>query len=201
MLAYLLHVANSDPWFRDRFYAMKARILRRYATPDGHDLQEIPGKECWSCYGSGAYVHYSGDEDTCRKCDGIGWYRQPRWTKLQRWKLGRYSFHEPIGSGYGLAPLRDWNTPGARNVILGYVRHRDYTTRRVLLATLLLALIFDRELARLIFPELIDRLTIGYPKLQRFNHRRCAICRRGWRWHRGNYYVCSKCANDPDVPF
>lgn len=197
MLAYLLHVANSNPWFRDRFYAMKTRILHRYATSDGYDLQELPGKECWSCHGSGTYYHLSGDEDTCWKCDGLGWYRRPRWTVLQRWQLGRYSFHEPTKSGHGSAPL-DFKPP--RNLILGYVKHRDYTTRRVLLATLLIALIFDRELARMAAPELIARLPIGYPLLQRYRYRRrCARCRRRQWFSRDR--VCSKCETDPDVPF
>lgn len=196
MLAYLLHVANSDPWFRDRFYAMKTRILHRFARTDGHDIQELPGAQCWSCHGGGVYYHISGDTDQCWKCDGTGWYRQPRWTRLQRWKLGRYSFHEPIDSGYGSPPIK-LETP--RAVILGYVRHRDYTTRRVLLATLLLALIFDRGLARLIVPELISRLPIGYPILQRYGRHRCAVCKRR-QWLRRDR-VCRKCATDPDVPF
>ena len=42
ILAKLLHYANADPPIdRDRFYAVKDRLLSRYGRFEGHELQEI----------------------------------------------------------------------------------------------------------------------------------------------------------------
>ena len=96
MIARLLHIANSAPPTnkakRERFYAMKQRILRWFGREDGYDLQQIDGKQCWSCGGTGGYY----TEHDCYKCGGDGWYKSPVWITLKRWKFGRYTFHEPI---------------------------------------------------------------------------------------------------------
>lgn len=182
MLARLLHIANSAPLDRERFYAMKTRILQRFATQDGVDLQELPGKPCWSCDGSGTFYHlYSGDADTCWKCDGSGWFQSPRYVTLQRWRLGRFVFHQPIDRGYrkpiGIRPTA---------VIVGYVTHRVYPLSGVRWATLLLGLCFDRGLAILAWNDIYRSWWIV-----RVSGRRCIDCqRRIWSTRRWRCRVC-----------
>ena len=78
---------------------MKSRILRRFGTVDGYDLQHIPGKQLLETVtGTGMFEHWSGDRGDCYRCGGNGWYRDPRWVVLDRWKLG--SVHVPYpGAG------------------------------------------------------------------------------------------------------
>lgn len=47
-LASTLGAANSNPhWrYRERFYAMKDTICRRYGTRDGDDIQQLI-RPCW----------------------------------------------------------------------------------------------------------------------------------------------------------
>jgi len=119
MIARLLHIANSCPppgkAQRERFYKMKQRILRWFGTEDGHDLQHIEGKKCWSCEGTGGLYEPHG----CWKCYGDGWFKPPVWILLKRWKFGGYTFHEPLQRFYRKPETHSH----ARPMIEGYVEH------------------------------------------------------------------------------
>lgn len=183
MLAWLLHIANSSPIDKEAFYPVKTRILKRFAIKDGTDLQELAGKRCWSCDGSGIFVHhYSGDEDYCHKCGGNGWYKSPCYVTLQRWELGRYVFHEPIDRKYCAPP----SGLIVRSIVTGYVQHRHYSFRAVRWATLTIGLIFDRDLARIAWREIYHRWWIV-----QLYRKRCMDCKRHlWR-RRG--FRCKAC--------
>jgi hypothetical protein len=117
LLALLLHYANADPpMYRESFYALKERLLRRYGTFRGHDLQEIR-KEC---YGDG-WWRYEGGEPCgpkCRRCGGTGVYDM-RWVRLERWEWCGYSFHRPDGDTH--------KPPDPANVrIFGRIEHPNY---------------------------------------------------------------------------
>ena len=174
MLAWLLHIANSSPIDKRAFYPVKTMILQRFGIKDGLDLQELAGKRCWSCDGSGIFVHtYSGDEECCDRCGGNGWYKSPCYVTLQRWELGRYVFHEPIDRKYCLPP----SGIIVRSFLTGYVDHRHYSYRSRLWASFLLGLMFDRDLATIAWPQIVRRYWIV-----QFWRKRCIDCKRHiWR--------------------
>lgn len=142
MIARLLHIANSCPPAskarRDRFYAMKSRILNWFGTEDGYDLQYIEGKRCWSCEGTGGLYEPHG----CWKCGGDGWFKPPVWILLKRWKFGGYSFHEPLQRYYRKPEMHEHAKP----MIVGYVEHVSYPWEKVQRARFILALLFDWKL-------------------------------------------------------
>ena len=147
MIGKLLHIANSSASTVDKraFYAMKERILRSYGTLDGYDIQFIPGKICFSCEGSGVYVGYhtfSGDqwEDTCNRCFGTGYFKDPVWVVLDRYRLGSFVFHCPQERLRKEPDPQD--VPATVKRINGYVSHKHYGYRKVVWATLLLAIRF-----------------------------------------------------------
>lgn len=195
MLAKLLHIANSSPIDKEAFYPVKTRILKRFAHRDGIDLQELPGNICWSCDGGGLFYHYSGDSDMCWKCDGSGWYKQPSFVTLQRWRLGRFVFHQPIDRHYGIGPYNI----RPKQIIEGYVAHKRYSFHAVRWATLTIGLVFDRDLAQIAWREIYRRWWIV-----QLCRKRCMDCKRHlWR-RRG--FRCTACdrrvATDIDeIPF
>lgn len=196
MIDRLLHIANScppaDKKNRERFYAMKQRILRWFGTEDGYDLQHIPGKMCWSCEGTGGLYEPHG----CYKCDGDGWFKAPVWVLLKRWKFGRYSFHEPIQRLY---QKPDTNSH-ARPIISGYIEHVSYPWKDIHRARFILSLLFDW---RLLWSE-TDNWWI-----RKVISRKCHTCKR--RLWSTNKWQCSTCqvlsdaktflAQDNEVPF
>lgn len=150
MISYLLHLANTSPPrrpHRDLFYAMKLRLLQRYANPDGYDIQHIPGKRCFGCGGTGIHYYLSGDEDYCWKCGGSGWWKSPKWVVLKRWRFGRYVFHTPENVSYTEPDPKPINT------IVGYVKHCYIPGHWCEEATLWLALLFDWGLLRSLMRE------------------------------------------------
>jgi hypothetical protein len=95
ILATLLHYANaSPPTERTAFYDLKERLLQRYGTFRGHDLQEIR-KPCW---GWGWWRDDGGAKcgPKCFRCGGTGIF-DLRWVRLERWEWMGYVFHRPAG--------------------------------------------------------------------------------------------------------
>jgi hypothetical protein len=92
LLSWLLMSANTDPGIlrRDEFYAIKERLLMRYGTIQGTEIQHIK-KDCFTCDGTGEYE----PEVDCYKCWGTGVY-QEFWVKLISWDWNGYSFHQPV---------------------------------------------------------------------------------------------------------
>lgn len=174
MIDRLLHIANSCPptnrRYRERFYLMKQRILHVFGKDDGLDLQHIPGKKCWNCGGTVAF----DDPYDCWKCDGSGWYKSPVWILLRRWKLGEYTFHEPIRRLYHKPDTSSHDRP----VINDYIKHPSYPLKDVNRARFILSLLFDW---RLLWEE-SERLTI-----RKAISRKCSVCnRRLWTTKHGS---------------
>jgi len=193
MIARLLHIANSRPpaskTKRERFYAMKQRILRWFGTEDGHDLQHIEGKKCWNCEGTGGLYEPHG----CWKCDGDGWFKRPMWVLLKRWKFGAYTFHEPISRLHSKPDTNSFD----RQIINGYVEHASYPFKEIDRARIILSLLFDWKL---LWSETDDWW------LRNAISRRCRLCNRHlWTVKK---WQCSSCQRvktiieeDHDVPF
>lgn len=153
LLGDVLHIANSrPPLIRQReFYALKDKLLQRYGTSDGFDVQHIK-KECWSCDGTGkayrdAFVFgqwrsvYVGK---CFRCNN-GVYHE-FWVRLERYRLGRHTFHIP--------KERTSADPGLvmqHPMIEGYIRHHDYPGHLPLEAAFWLFLVFEPAVFRSIF--------------------------------------------------
>ena len=99
LVGLLLHHANRYPGHgktKEIFYSLKDRLLRQYAVADGHDLQVLPAKFCYSCKGTGVDQESDDDED-CYDCNGTGEYLSRAFVPLGRFKLGRFVFHQPVG--------------------------------------------------------------------------------------------------------
>ncbi len=120
----LLDAANDDPpeWARREFYDIKRRLLTRWATPDGMDVQHII-QECWTCGGKGH----------CSRCVN-GVYRE-RFNILARWRWGVHSFH---------TFERSVLNPPTLPTIRGRVQHQR-RGHRASEAWYWLALLYDRK--------------------------------------------------------
>ena len=139
LICWLLDVANDRPptLARTAFYDIKAKLLQRYAEPDGFDVQHIV-KDCWNCYGA---------PDGCYRCaDGI--YDQ-FWVVLNRWRWYGHVFHTPGQRVRG-------EPPGVVK-IRGYIQHRTPRFYLAAEAWYWLALVYDRAAFRSTFGH------TGYP--------------------------------------
>ena len=121
ILSWLLHRANRQTKSAE-FYKIKNRILRRYATFIGYDVQFIEGKKCFACDGTGNYVYYVDDDfeeeeyiTECKRCHK-GWYKRPTWNILSRFKFGGYIFHQPFERAYKAPEI-------SQPFIKGYIEH------------------------------------------------------------------------------
>ncbi len=111
LLARLLHVANSSPPHtrRKEFYALKDRLLKRYAVRGGDEIQEIK-KECWG-YNNDHGCH----KTTLCKCRGTGVFDH-FFVRLEVYRWRGYKFHRPVERRC---------RPTAAPDIVGCVKHRD----------------------------------------------------------------------------
>lgn len=101
------------------FYPLKSRLLRRFAMPDGFDLQTIVLK-CWC--GDGIFRGVDGELPRhcwsyCHKCNGTGVYMR-RKIVLARWLVGGRIFHEPMPDLEHRIPSMDF-----RERIAGRITH------------------------------------------------------------------------------
>lgn len=189
MLARLLHIANTSPANPVEFYAMKARILQRFGRRSALVLQTFPAKPCWGCEGSGVWYHsFSGDPDECSRCGGTGNYCDPLYVTLQRWRLGKFTFYEPIDRE-NIRP--HWFTEALKTgevvpSIEGRVTHARYSFRAVRRSTILLGLFFSWRLAWL---EMND--AVSHWGVVKVATRRCWDCRR--RLWSTRIAVCKGC--------
>lgn len=128
IIGLFLHVANSSPPFlyRQEFYKLKERLLGKYGTFLGYELQHIK-KICWTCGGTGIYQHNGYDED-CRRC--INGVYEEFWVVLRKYSISKYQFHIPekkIYANWGMTTWVDlvcmYHTPVT---IEGYIQHRSY---------------------------------------------------------------------------
>lgn len=193
MIGRILHIANSYPQAVDKtaFYAAKSRLLLRYGTTDGEDIQKIQGKPCWSCEGTGGLYEPGG----CYKCWGDGWYKRPVWVRLARYRIGRFVFHSPVE--------RLYSKPDAATTINGYVRHAEYSNTLVRLCCLVVfAMVCDWNHARRALFELYRWSWVG--KRTGFLRSRCSDCKRMlWTTKRWRCRSCQVVVDrfGEDVPF
>jgi len=141
-LGMLLHLSNRDIPFlaKEQFYAMKKRILKKYGSFIGYEIQHIK-KECYSCDSTGVFKCDWKMPEKCWACCGSGVY-QEFWTRLEKYKLGKYYFHNLVKRQYNYEPLFEGE---ALPIIEGYISHKSPKYRLGREAALWLFLFFDRK--------------------------------------------------------
>ncbi len=116
LLSILVHHANRNA--DDHFYKLKTKLLNKYGTFICNEVQVIPAIKCTTCY-NGIYTGYDWNgyqfSATCRSCGGSGVYKNTSYNKLAKYKLGDYTFHQPVE--------RLYNYCGSLPVIKGYIRY------------------------------------------------------------------------------
>lgn len=215
-LSWLLWLANSDMGScgnRERAYAIKERILRRWARLVGDDFQYIK-RECYGCDGTGEYSSF----EECHRCNGTGIY-DTKWIRLERWDLGGRIFHRPTGR------IMSRDVPDGANIIRGVIRHESVDSIVANEALLWLAFIFDLGLwwHLMTTSRRMDGLWRPMTGLQALvwivrhrwqdtvQHPRCFSCReRFWRFGKPSHPYCPTCLArqnalafdaDDDLPF
>ena len=167
LLGWLVYHANrrfrSESW-----YAVKDKVLSRWSTPDGCDLQVLPPNECWSCdkgVPRGCGPHSIRPNGRCARCDGEGHYTPERYVRLERRKLGPYVFHKPgsTATRNELAGIdaaywaRAWK---AHSIIHGLILHAPTKRQRWLgyRTRIVLELLFDfKRFAPILLKRLFRR--------------------------------------------
>lgn len=146
LLGRLLFLGNNNPGSisKSEFYSLKEDILKKYAIKVGFDIQHIPGKICFNCAGTGTYIAVWGD-DVEDSCDCItGYFKDPVWNLLYKYKLGRYSFHMPAKRYYS-APIITEKFIRKPTTIQGYINHGNkIPAKKSILATLVLFAVFRK---------------------------------------------------------
>lgn len=143
IIGHLMYLANNEgikqPW-----YALKDKLLDRYGSNDGYDLQYLPGKQCFSCNGTGIYTQYSTwreNHEYCYNCNH-GWYKLPSYVVLERIRVGKYVFHRPVKRYNAPKQLHEVDIP-CSVVIEGYISH--YRKKYGYLAYNVLFLVFETK--------------------------------------------------------
>lgn len=204
LLATLLHYANADTGatYRQEFYALKERLLRRYGRFDGHQIQEIK-KLCWGPWGH-EYGERAGCKgEGCPHCRGTGVF-DIRWVRLERWVWQGYVFHRPVDD----TRIIPSPYPPA-NMIHGRIEHPRYG-RGANEARLWLYLLCGE--LRLFWKDWTSHAYCGWSwwpltNMQRavmnlsmhFHVARCRCGRRYFANRRGNYHCsCPRCERESD---
>lgn len=144
ILSYLLHFANRyvSILSRDEFYNLKTRLLKKYGTLVGQDLQHIK-KECYSCGSTGIYKCKWTLPEVCWSCSGTGTFEE-FWVTLDKYQLGKFSFHIPVRRVYSrTSPFLDLTY---NSLIEGYINHKTPKYNLGRESLLWLYLIFDRKI-------------------------------------------------------
>lgn len=165
LLPFLLHHANRAS--KDKsFYDIKDRILKKYGSQIGYDVQNIKGIKCRSCGGTGYHAYYSNhypyreyDRSDCWHCIN-GWYRLPQWICLERIRFGKHIFHQPLKREHCIRnPWTEneigWNVTSSP-VIDGYIEHKS--SKYSDLALLVLYYRYDRPSYQLYKRQFIREL-------------------------------------------
>lgn len=159
ILSWLLHHANKLP--DKHFYVIKDKILGKYGTHLGYDVQYIEGKKCFSCGGTGIHVYcgWDGevyDEDYCWNCHN-GWYKKPVWNVLSQVQFGNYVFHQPFKRVYEKPDI-------PIKFINGYIEHEPTKYSRIALT--ILFLLFEKGYLKRWYNETGNgwRIKWYYPK-------------------------------------
>lgn len=209
IVAYLLHVANSNPPFnRTEFYGLKKRLLERFGLLESvEDIQHIVD-DCWGVYDGYRCVQYPCGPN-CGKCGGTGIFRE-RWFALRRYVWRGYNFHVPSHQIYA--------KPELPVTITGRIEHRGYEYRFTQECCLWLYLLCG-EWAFLWkslrsscagdwtwYPLLNLQKAVMKTAMRLDRHRwLCCFCGK-WTWAWGSGWpTCRSCRRQPvvsdDVPF
>jgi hypothetical protein len=143
LVARLLWLANTDPpdLERQRFYAIKNRLLHAYGRSTGHIWQRV-SKRCWWCHGDGIeeppWVPDRGMP--CERCNGTGEFDH-FWVRLSTWDLAGFRFHRPEFRQSRIDPA--WR-PRTGQYIDGRIEHARVGYKS-LEACLWLILFYDRR--------------------------------------------------------
>lgn len=159
-LSVFLHLANREGK-DEHFYKIKNKILKRYASHIGYDVQYIEGKGCFTCGGTGIYKRYSYqfgmkgfEEVPCYNCDN-GWYKKPCWNILERVKFGDFIFHQPS--------RRTYEKPDITAQIYGYINHEK--SKYGWFAKSVLFVLFEKGYLKRYYKNVIGwRVCWYYPK-------------------------------------
>lgn len=195
VLAALLWRANAiasrlDDYEKHAFYAIKDRILTRWADAESlMDVQKIV-RECRGCYGTGEWRGYSGRRsEPCQRCNGTGVYRTD-YFGLARYNLAGRVFHRPV---------RKWTElpPDTAVTIDGHVKH-THPGRAGWESLLWLALLFNRRLFRHLMRDgdaprrwTLMPLTNVHQTVQAWRERWCRLCDAYAEWRLGGR--CAYC--------
>lgn len=177
LVCWLLWAANtSPPYFHSQhFYAMKSVLLRRWAKPDGHDVQHIRD-DCFACNGTGRHC----EGQSCRRCFGTGAWKE-KWYRLDRWRWHGRVFHTPAWE----ITRRDMQRDAT---VEGRIRHDEELGRFPMEAALWLALLFDRALWRKLMSS---GWHVGWTWYPMHNLRKVyGVTRSKWRRLRGSRCTC-----------
>lgn len=150
ILSFLLHHANrlgKDT----HFYEIKSKLLKKYGKSIGYDLQQIPGKLCYSCKGTGKEFDDTDDEEGCSCCGGSGYYKDPFYVVLTKYQLGKYQFHQPGPRIFHAKPSAELLS-GASGNLTSYILHKPATAYAPVCKMLLLLLFKRRVFAYRIAP-------------------------------------------------
>ncbi|WP_291726149.1 hypothetical protein [Bernardetia sp.] len=141
ILGYLFHYANRDiPLIaKQEFYELKQKLLKKYGTKVGQDIQHIK-KDCYSCDATGWFSN-EWKEEPCWNCMGTGVYEE-FWTKLDKYKLGKFTFHNPVERIYKHS--KSFSEEIKPN-IEGYISHKRPKYRVGTECAWWLFLFFDRK--------------------------------------------------------
>lgn len=209
VLSLLLHHANRCDDRRDEFYPIKSRILQRYGMEVGYDIQNIPGKKCYSCGGTGQHARCSMyppykayDWDSCWHCIG-GWYKLPQWICLARIRFGRYTFHRPLKREHKVKnPWTEeemgWKVMD-RPVIKGYIDHTESWFSEW--ALLIIFRIYDRKVYHAYWPELKGRTRYRWSRFTQRLHWKSLIISKPKLMIRYYYDDQFSHAAEDDLPF
>jgi len=196
ILGWLLHLANRDVsiYSKEQFYTIKKNLLTKYGTKLGEEIQHIR-KECHSCNSTGIFRCTWKQKETCWSCNGTGIY-QEYWTRLDKYKLGNYTFHNPTKRQHEYEPLFEQI---ALPVITGYIHHKSPKYRLGAEAMYWLFLIYDRKHFKKIFGM------IGYPGNVRtpmvFFANISFKCKHEWRIEKGFWTRKEEDLDIGDLPF
>lgn len=139
MLGDLVYIVNSNDQIKQAFYPTKDKILHKYGTPDGYDVQHLT-KKCYKCNGTG----YK-ELEKCYSCNN-GIFDNV-WCELKRYTLGghlfhsfskRYTFPVTMNMRYGSPYPQD-----IRTFIDGYIVHEETNYNQAVEIFYLLLLLFD----------------------------------------------------------
>jgi len=177
LLGFLIHHGNTDPLDKDAFYRIKDKILRRWGTVVGFDVQHLPGMKC-NCCRNGYHWHWIYDWgaygwEKCWHCGGTSWYKQERWILLLRYRLGNHDLHRPVSFLKG-----EWsNKPSsllAGRFIEGFINHSNSPHHLNRECALWLFLFYDRSAFKKLITQRIgcDNIRTPFVFYQDFSYRR-----------------------------